>query len=383
MTNKEFCKIALISLYDTGAMGIRTLSSVLKNEGHEVHIVFFKQMANMDSGEQLRSEPAMNIADPYSHQNIEDLIKLLTEINPDIIGISLRSSFYRLFIELSKEIKKRTPSLLVAGGMHPTISPEECITHADIVCIGEGGEAFAELCKKFASKEGLQQIKNLWIKINGEIIKNDIRPLITLDKVPFIDYGSENKYYIDAEPLDMSIYDIMSTRGCPFSCTYCSTNTLRSIFHGKGPYIRRRSVDDVIEELKNAKNTFKEIKQIRFQDDVFTFDKNWLKEFSIKYKHHINIPFMCYIHSSMIDEEILQMLTDCGCVAVAMGIQSGSERIRKKIFNRNVTNDEILKAVKILHNRVAVSYDIIVDNPFEDKNDILQTIDLLLNVSVQ
>lgn len=382
MPSKKPCTIALISLYDTGAMGLRTLSSVLRKNGHNTHIIFFKHMSEtvgMDA--QLRAESVMHGIEPYTKKNIDELIDLLSDINPDIIGINLRSSFYKICIDVAEKIKRNFPkSLLVIGGIHPTISPEDCINHADIVCIGEGEEALSELADKIMSGEDIKDIKNLWIKSNNEIIRNDLRPLTNLNELPFIDYSSENKHYIDAQPMDMHLYDIMTSRGCPFSCTYCCNSTLRSIFKEKGSYMRRRSVDNVVSELVAAKNNFKELQHIRFQDDVFTFDKEWLKEFKLKYKEFIDLPFSCYIHSSMIDEEIVQMLLDCGLVAVAMGIQSGSEKTRRDVFNRNVTNDEILRAAELLVNKVAVQYDAIVDNPFEDENDIIQLLDLVLEI---
>ena len=363
-------------------MGPRTLSSVLRKNGHDAHIIFFKQMSQVVGvDDQLRAEPALSCAESYTNENIDDLVDLLADINPDLICISLRSSFYKLFVEMSEKIKEKfSTSLLVAGGIHPTVSPEDCIKHADIVCIGEGEEALSELVEKFMSGKDIKDIKNLWIKSNNEIIRNDLRPLINLNELPFIDYSSENKHYVDAQPMDMHLYDIMSSRGCPFSCTYCCNSTLRSIFKGKGRYVRRRSVDNVISELVEAKNNFKELQHIRFQDDVFTFDKEWLKEFKLKYKEFIHLPFSCYIHSSMIDEEIVQMLVDCGLEAVAMGIQSGSEKTRKDVFNRNVTNDEILQATEILNKNVAVQYDVILDNPFEDENDVNQLLDLVLEM---
>ena len=382
MSSKKPCTIALISLYDTGAMGLRTLSSVLRENGHNTHIIFFKHMletVGMDA--QLRAESVMQGIESYTKKNVDELIDLLSDINPDIIGINVRSSFYKIFIDISERIKYDFPKpLLVVGGIHPTISPEDCIKHADIVCIGEGEEALSELADKLMAGEAIKGIKNLWIKSNNEIIRNDLRPLTDLNELPFIDYSSENKHYIDAKPMDMHLYDIMTSRGCPFSCTYCCNSTLRSIFKGKGSYVRRRSVNNVISELVAAKNNFKELQHIRFQDDVFTFDKEWLKEFKLKYKEFIHLPFSCYIHSSMIDEEIVQMLVDCGLEAVAMGIQSGSEKTRKDVFNRNVTNDEILQATEILNKNVAVQYDVILDNPFEDENDVNQLLDLVLEM---
>lgn len=173
----------------------------------------------------------------------------------------------------------------------------------------------------------------------------------------------------------------MTSRGCPFTCSYCCNNIFMKIYHGKGKYVRRRSVDNVIEELAGAKERYENLKMIFFHDDVFTINHKWIKEFSSKYKEHFTTKFGCYCHPEVVNEEIIGMLSYAGLGGVIMGIQSGCESVRAKYYKRRHSNQKILEAARILHKyKITCNYDFILDNPMETHEDKINGLKLVLDL---
>jgi len=297
-------------------------------------------------------------------------------------------------VKITAEIRTKFPNIIVVwGGTHATICPEECIRHVDYVCIGEGELSFIEFVKNVQSSSNLDNINNFWIKKkadNTEIItKNKISNFLeNLDEIPIFDYSSQNKYYIEdnklfeGDPiLNLSKYCIMVSRGCPFRCSFCSNSYFHQLFKDKGKFVRRRSIDHVFLELAYAKRTLKNMKVISFLDEVFVFDQQWVREFVREYKKKINLDFRCEFYPSLVDEEIVCLLKDAGLKEVTMGIQSGSERIRNEIFNRSTPDTQILRAAKIFKKyKITPHYDIILDNPYETWDDMQEGIKLLLQI---
>lgn len=363
-------KIVLLSLYNKRAIGIRQISSFLKSHGYKTKLVFFKEMLKKGYS-------------PPKEEEIKKLISLLEKINPDIIGISLTSPFFKTAVEITKRIKEKTDSLIVWGGIHPTIEPNECIRYTDIVCVGEGEKPMLELVEKIKMNGKITSIKNLWINDGNRIEKNEIRELNDLDSLPPLDYEAES-FFICAEKIEAKNiynYGTYCSKGCPFSCTYCVEHVLRKMYRGKGKYVRRKSVENVINDLLEAKKKFKNMKSVYFWDGSFVNDKKWINRFSIEYRKKIKLPFNISYDSRSFDEEILQMLKKSGLRSVELGIQTGNEKIKAEIYNRHETNEDIEKASKLLHKYgIKCFYLLILDNPYEKNKELLDTLNLLLKI---
>ena len=361
-------KIVLIALYDKLALGVRSIFSVLKKEGLDVSLIFFKELVN-------------NNNKPPSKIEKRKLIELLKKLKPDIIGFSLRSGFFKTAVDLTNEVKKEIDSLIVWGGIHPTICPEECLKYVDIICRGEGEYPMLELTQiknNFSwSKPG---IENLWTKDQ----QNKIRPLIDLNKLPLPIYDKNNEYMIDNNTiyrgtpiLEQVKYVAMATRGCPFNCSYCGNNSLKKLYpHEK--FVRWRSVDSLIEELLEVKKNFRNLNGVFFVDEMFVSDIKWLKEFTKKYKKEINLPFEVDLYPNLVTEEMIVLLKSAGLRKVVTGIQSGSKEILRDVYKRHTFRESILSLHKILlKHKIKVDYDVIMDTPFGGEKE---TLDLLLEL---
>ena len=371
--------IALISLYDTGAAGLRSLSACLQSNGHRVSLIFYGEMGRTHKEFHQFSKIEYSEHVPiWCHEREKvELVQILRNLEADLIGISLRSAFVQTAIELTKKIKENFSTPIIWGGIHPTICPEESIRHADMICLGEGELPMVDLANSLAAGKDITGIPNLWVNKGNEVFKNDFRPLNDLDLLPFPDLTEENKHYISSRPFSLSMYSIMTSRGCPFNCSFCSNSILREIYKGKGSYIRRRSIENVISELLMAKEKYN-ISEVLFQDDVFVHDLQWLYPFLEEYKKKIGLPFACYLHSRFISEPLIKSLKEAGLYTADIGIQSGSEKIRRDVYNRRQSNEEILRAATLLNGEIGMAYDIITDNPFETKEDLIDTLNLLL-----
>ena len=266
-----------------------------------------------------------------------------------MIGFSVTSIARDTAILLTKAVKSKYPDVFIVwGGIDVTTSPDVAVKYPDAVCIGEG-YTILDLLHNLETGKSVNKIKNLWIKKGNEIIRNNLRPLVQdLNSLPAPDFSFENKFSINEDELitndtsinnEPGIYTIMTSMGCPFSCSYCCNNYLRNLYKGQ-KYLRRKSVELVIEELKEAKKNYV-IRYVDFYDEVFTFDKEWIKKFARLYKKEIKIPFWCNVSPFFVDEEVLMMLKDCGLDSVTMGIQSGSEKILFEKYNRKTPVSEI------------------------------------------
>ena len=256
---------------------------------------------------------------------------------------------------------------------------------------GEGELSLIDLLDALEKSEDPSDIENTTLyNDQNEIIKNPLRPLVQdLDILGFPKVGGKNIYFIHNDELSYGdpqvkgfTYELAASRGCPFACSYCSSVNLKRIYAGKGRYVRFRSVDNVIEELKEAKSTIKNLKIIHFWDEIFSDEEGWIEEFKERYKKEIGIPFKIWGHPLKVNERIISNLVDAGLHQIVVGIQSGSVRVRKDIFHRKETQEEIINASKILSKcRVPkVIYDFMLQHPFETLEDLKETYKLCLQL---
>jgi len=319
-----------------GGLSISYLSAVLKKNEHEVFVLFDPML--FGDGEMQMSL----LSKIFSYKKI--LVEEILNLKPDLVAFSVVTDHYKYLSEIAKLIKNKKDIPILFGGIHPTSVPELVIENpfVDIVCVGEGEDAIAELANSFDGSKFDTDIKNLWFKKEGKVIKNDVRPLIkNLDNLPFPDHDQFYSIFFGFR----YGYGIIASRGCPFNCTYCNNNVYRNVY-GANYSLRRRSVDNVIHELKLAKKKYNP-KFIRFHDEVFTSDKGWLKEFSYKYKRYIGLPLFCFVHPHTIDEGGVRLLKSAGCYEVQMGVQTFSDELNRDVLGRNTSIKKIAEVIRL------------------------------------
>jgi anaerobic magnesium-protoporphyrin IX monomethyl ester cyclase len=389
---------------DLSAFGVRSLSAFLKREGFEVRSVFLPGGVSK-----------YRYRESYSYRYESKVISQLLDLcaGSDLIGFSFMSNYYERALQLTEAIKSKMTTPVIWGGIHPTIMPEASLRYADFVCVGEGEYALFELLSKMKTGGSLWNIRNIWTRKDGQIVRNPLRPLEKdLDRFPFFDFGNEDHFVYDLrtdaivpmtkELLKLSFllephldgtfidsykrtrnYKTMTTRGCPHACTYCAENTLAGMYKGQ-KYLRKRSVQHVIEELEGVKTELPFVESIFLFDDTFMIRTTQeIIEFAKAYKERIGLPLHIQASPTTLTEESMEALFDAGLCFVEMGIQSASDAGRK-LYNRDVSDERLLRAAGILaryRGRIyPPRYHIILDNPWETRDDVLQTLRLVLKL---
>ena len=377
---------AFISPYDQYALGVRYLSSVLKKAGHRVRIVILKEVFDNRRPERLQTESGYAGETACCSDREYDLVRdLVRNFKADFVGISLASQCFGLSAWLSGRFRCDFPGVpLIWGGVDPTLHPEIGIEHCDFLAIGEAEDSLPELVKAIGSDGGdPTRVAGFWARRGETVQRNPVRPLIQdLDRLPFPDFDPAEKFLVQgdqARPLNEVCYLIMTQRGCPYRCSYCAHSALPDLYPGQR-YVRRRSVGNVIEELRWIRGLYPGLGYLAFYDDIFTINKKWLREFAPRYRDEIGLPFWCYTYPGHCDDETAALLKDMGVDHVQVGIQSGAERTLREIYNRPDPAKVGVTARILDKHGIRLRYDLIAGNPLESEEDHLTTLEVLLDL---
>jgi anaerobic magnesium-protoporphyrin IX monomethyl ester cyclase len=300
-------------------MGPMCLSALLKKHGHRCRLV-------------IGDSP--------------DVIRRVADEAPDLVAFSTMTGPHAWVLETARRIKRVLNKPVILGGPHPTFFPE--IIHepgVDMICLGEGEFALLELADKLDRGEDFSRIPNLWVKKDGSVAMNGLRPLIEdLDALPFPD----RTLYDDCRLLrSIPAMKFLTGRGCPYHCAFCFNHRYRELYKGLGRPVRKRGVDHLLEEIKITAKTY-HLKLIRFPDDSFTGNRAWLLDFLEKYATGVSLPFTGLARANELDEEVVKALKAAGCLNVFFGVETGNEDLRNRVLNKQLTNAQLLSAARLL-----------------------------------
>ncbi len=305
----------------------------------------------------------------------KDLPKEVRKINPDIIAYSITTGCHSYYQKMNLELKKEFRFLSIFGGPHATFFPDFIQEEGvDAICRGEGEGAILDLANALDGGQGIHSIANLWVKSDGQIHKNPLRPLISdLNTLPFVSRDLVNKY---DHYRKLHRRMILTGRGCPYRCTYCFNHAYHDLYKGNGRIVRKRSVEHVLRELRKVRENDAP-RRFQFVDDTFILDHNWCFEFCERYKTEIGLPFIVYTRVNLINEEIVRRLKEAGCVTILYAIESGNDCIRNQILKRNVSREQILSAAQLFRKYGLKTYaQNMLGLPDENMESAMDTIDL-------
>lgn len=352
--------------------GIQCLSAYLKQHGHTTALV---NDPNLFDNPWIQYPAISKLLNDNDH-----ILEQVQNHNPDLVAMPVVTDDFQWALKWAALIKQRMNVPIVFGNAHATFHSDDVLRHdcVDYVVRGEGEITLLELVEALAGRREYSEVLGLGYKVNGEPKLNAMRPLIEdLDVLPFPD----KDLYYEVMPYLNHGYTTMSGRGCPYRCTFCDNNTSMRLYNKevakKQKWTRRHSPRYVVDEILWAKQRYK-IKHVRFNDEDFSYDKNWLREFCPMYAKEVGIPYFAWVYPNTIDEEMAKLLSESGCDAVEMGIQSGAEHLRKEVLHRKTKDTQIIEAMKALRKfKVRTTVDIIIGLPTETKTDLDSTVRLL------
>lgn len=309
--------------YFSEPLGVMLLSAICKKAGHQTKLAIIKRH--------------------------HDLASLLDSFQPDVVAYSTMTSDELLFSQANDVVKawstsKNKPLKRIMGGPHPTYYPD--VLHKldlDAICVGDGDRAIIRMLDAIADGREMTGIPNVSTK-QGQYIEKEV--VENLDDLPFFD----RDMYYEAVPemLQNGIRSVMSSRGCPYKCTYCFNHAFNLMFKGEGrQLLRRRSVSLLLAELKDVKVRYPELRIVRFADDVFVIkEDDWIREFAERYPREVGVPFYCLVRANSLTPEVAALLRKAGCVSICMSVEAGSAHVRNVVLKRNMSDEMLLSAFK-------------------------------------
>ena len=368
--------VMLIAFYNTKSLGIRYLETALEQNSFETDAVYYKGFNSQN--------PAVT-----TQTELKLLRERIAAKKPLLIGLSVMSSMYLETVDLVIETIKASFDIpVVCGGAYATMFPGRFLDGGvEFVIRSDGEEPLCRLAEAVYQKSGYNDIPSLCYRAEEGNVINDIGALqADIDRYGLPAIISRSACYIgndtltegDPQRYTMS-YEVIASRGCPFTCSYCCCVNLRRLLPKGTPPVRSRSVKSVIDELIIAKKELKRLVYVHFYDEIFPNVPGWIEEFAAEYKKHIHLPFAIWSHPQMVSADVLKKLVAVGLREVTMGIQSGSAHIRKDVFHRYEKQEDIIRAARLLKESGVrwISYDFMLQHPFESDGDLLETFELL------
>ncbi len=330
----------------------------------------------------LRNEYNLIIKD-YSGEEL-DLEKIKKEIeksNPFIVGIRvLTGPPIPRALEITK-IAKKLGKIIVWGGPHPTILPEQTLKNPNIdsVVIGEGEYTFQELIKYYEGKKG--KLEGVGIKKGGKIkIYPASKHYVDLNKLPMPAWDlveNINKYFPDEKN---NAIPISTTRGCAFKCGFCH-NSNKNVKEYLGCY-RIAEPQRAIDEYKFVQRLIKnKIGILDVGEDLHLVSKEYTRKFceTLK-KSGLKLKWYTAARYQMLNNEIINMIADSGCIRILLGIESGSTRIQK-MNNKIIELDKSREIAKLLKKRgIFVTNAYIIGHPTETEEELSLTLDFIKKI---
>lgn len=327
----------------------------------------------------------VEIIDSYAERlNLNGLTEKIKDSAPDLIGVTFTTENRFQGFDVIRQIKKDFSNILtMAGGPHVSLAAEDTmanIPELDFIVRGEGENTVLELVNALSSNSPLEKIQGLSYRVGGKIIHNPDRPLIKdLDAMPFPSWNlvpwEKYNFTLDVPGRGrLRAANIMTSRGCPFNCNFCASQTMW------GRTCRMRSADNILSEIGALRYNYN-IKSLWIFDDTFTVSKKRIEEFCNKLlEREWDISWFCEIRTDTVDRPLLSLMKDAGCFSVGFGVESGSQRILDNVIGKGIRIEQVKEVAKICSELGIISNPFFIfSHPEETREDMKQTLSLINN----
>ncbi|MBN2071485.1 MAG: cobalamin-dependent protein [Candidatus Krumholzibacteriota bacterium] len=336
--------------------GLGYLAANLQKYGHEV-VILDGALAN------------------YSWKRLEAEMK---KHNPDIVGISFITKNRFPAFKVIKIARNMFPDcMIVAGGPHPSLAVQDTLEHIeelDVIVIGEGEQTIVELAQVRQGKRTLSDVSGIAYLEKGETVMTDRRERLNLDDLPFParELYYHNNFMERISPRQkVPLGFIVSSRGCPGNCSFCSSVRVWGKWKARTP-------GNVMKEIELLYNSYGK-RVIWFVDNNFTADMDRVEEICDRLIHaRMNLEWICYCRTDGITFSLLEKMKKSGCREVIFGLESGSQRILDEVIAKGTTleqNEKVLQWCDQLE--ILKMMDFIISHPSETVEDLEKTMLLI------
>ncbi len=301
-----------------------------------------------------------------------------------VVGFTINTIDLPEVERLSHLVKQNHPRMVtIGGGVHATLSPEETISLSglDVICRGEGEYAMLELCESLQAGKEPAGIPGLWFSRNGTVERNPVRPLIAdLSAIlpPRHAIHTVSSYDKDSVK-DMTFF--MGSRGCPYKCTYCCNDAIRSVFPNHDGYYRLKPVDHFIGELRDHVDRNPRTRFISFYDDVLMGNRKWFESFCERYESEIHIGCFMTGRWELLTEHTIPLLKKIRCYFLLIGVEVGNEELRRNVLERDQKTEMMMERAALLRrHRVRYGLYTMVGLPTETLENARETVKLAANL---
>ena len=335
-------------------LGILYIAAVLEQQGHEVQVFD---------------------VDP----DVTPCVEAIAAFDPQVIGLGCYTNTYPKARRLTARLREACPrAVLVCGGVHATAKPLETIQElrADYLVYAEGERSMAQLvrCLETGDLNGIGSIKGLYYWKDGAVRYNGPPELIDdLDSIPF-PARHLLRYAPYLAPPGMirgyameRVTTIFTSRGCPYPCIYCASHIVQ------GKKVRRRSSANVIAEIENLVRDYG-IRGFYICDDLVTGDRDWMMEFARQLaQKNLGLRWACQARVDRVDEDMLRLMKQAGCVQLDFGVESGSDKTLKTMKKKTSTDKARAAFTLMRRMKLRACATFILGFPGETEEDMEET----------
>jgi radical SAM superfamily enzyme YgiQ (UPF0313 family) len=357
---------------DPWALGMRSLSAALRRAGHDCRMLFL-------SSEQVHCSELLLA---QTRERVQ---------GSDVVGLSCLARGSEKAKQVIRAIRP-AGAFIVWGGTHATLFPEDCVAWADVVCLGEGEEFMLELLERLDAGTDWRTMLNAAYLEQGRTVLNRLRPLAQdLDELPLPDYSEQRELHWRQDRFvpPSSVFDVREpimfngSRGCVFHCSYCINAKLRELFSGAGRYVRSMSMARFVDSIAQLKAHFPKAKYVYIIDeDFFARKLPELDYFAREFPARVGLPYECMGSPALCRPEKMERLVKAGLWRIRLGLESGSERTKRRVYDRPMTNESLRRAAEVINRypQVTLCYFFMIANPYEEAEDLIQTASFLASL---
>jgi len=238
---------------------------------------------------------------------------------------------------------------IVAGGEYATVDPSAALSLPGVhaVAIGEPDASLITYFERMKDPAISQIVQGVWLRDERGLARPELPGLVEdLDSLPFgeRDLFGYGEYVQKTGGIELAV-----GRGCPQRCAYCVNGTVAEMYADRGQWVRRRSPENVLDEIDALRQRYTDVRIVRFLDHSFALDPDWLSEFLEIYQTRCGLPFRCHLRANATTEPIVRRLAQARCKLADIELISGSDFIRNEIFEMDLAQPQIESTFELLH----------------------------------